>query len=662
MENKLYYGAAFYPELWDEQVWEEDIRYMKEAGINVVRMGEFAWARMEPERGQIDVSFFVDRINQLHEHGIDTVMCTPTPTPPVWMSYGHPERMYVDENGQTMVHGARQHVCTNNGFFRERSAIIVEALAKAAGTLPGVIAWQTDNEFKCHVAECMCESCKTQWHEWLRQKYGSIERLNEAWGAQIWSQSYLSFEQVPQPFKTPFLHNASLSTAYRMFSREKIAEYQDMQISIIRRYSKAPITHNTGLGFAVDNEMMFRNLDFASFDDYPDAGNYSELLVKYDLFRNMKKGTPFWVMETSTSHNGWLSNYHRTHPEGFLRAEAVAAMFSGAQGFSYWLWRQQRTGCELPHGSVLSAWGKPTIGYKGVLEVRDALKRIEPLMLETAPLQAELAVIYSDRARAFWFTEPLEGIDYRLELRLWTDLIRNTGIHRDLLPEGGSLDGYKILMTPYLPYVTNDLLSRAEQFVRNGGTWIVGPMTGFRTGEHTVPTNAALGDLESLAGADTLFSYPIGDTGSVGQAFGISASLGRWAHLFDPSGSSAAAIGTVRGGPSDGASFLMEKRLGLGTIVMLGAEPRGEEGKEMLRRIIELYATRSELSVRLKATPGTLAVPRVNNGGKMWCIVNMDGSGGEAAFPGGGTDALSGEPIPAGKLKIEPYGYRIIGV
>src|SRR5699024_4544802 len=112
---------------------------------------------------------------------IETVFCTPTPTPPIWISHGHPERMHVDENNDTMVHGSRQHICTNNVFVRQRSRIIVEAIAKEIGKLPGLIGWQTDNEFKCHVSECMCSSCKEQWHEWLRQRYKNIEELNRAW-------------------------------------------------------------------------------------------------------------------------------------------------------------------------------------------------------------------------------------------------------------------------------------------------------------------------------------------------------------------------------------------------------------------------------------------------------------------------------------------------
>ncbi|MDQ0257348.1 beta-galactosidase [Evansella vedderi] len=660
--KKLYHGAAYYPELWDEKVIEEDIRYMKEAGINVIRIGEFAWAKMESIQDQINIDFFVQVIKRFHDEGIETIMCTPTPTPPIWISHDHPERMYVDSEGNTMSHGARQHICTNHPFFRERSLMIVEAIAKAVGKLPGVIGWQIDNEFKCHVSECMCQTCKELWHLWLKEKYKTIDQLNEAWGTEIWSEAYLEFEQVPQPVKTPFLHNASLITAYRQFSREKIVEFLESQVNIIREYSKAPITHNTGRSFDLDNELLFANLDFASFDAYPDSSQYTALLLQYDLFRTMKKGKPFWVMETSTSHNGYLAGHQKNHPTGFLEAEAVSGYAQGAQGFSYWLWRQQRTGCELSHGAVLSAWGKPTVGFKRVMDVSAAIKKMEPMMEETIPLQAEVAITFSDRARSFFLTEPLEGLNYNSLLQNWYDTVLDTGIHRDLIMEGGDLKGYKLLMTPYVPYLSDALRKKGEEFAKQGGIWIVGPMTGYRTEEHTVHRNAALGDLEKTAGVESLYWYPISQTNSVGKAFGTQAPLGHWATVFDPETSNATVIGTVRGGESDGSAFITEKVIGNGKIIMIGAEPIGDKGKLMLSRLIHHYAAETGVQVKTITSNGTIVIPRIAKDGRyrLECAVNMDGKGGVVTVQQIGKDALTGKTILPGQLSLEPYEYRFI--
>lgn len=659
MADKLYHGACFYPELWNENTIAQDIERMKQTGINVVRIGEFAWSKMEPEEGNIDISFFTTIINRLYENGIDTVLCTPTPTPPIWFSHGHPERMHVDQSGRTMNHGSRQHACTNNAYFREKAAIITEALAKEAGRLPGLIAWQLDNEFKCHIAECMCASCKDQWHQWLEARYGTVEQLNEEWGTHIWSEYYHSFEQVPQPVATPFLHHSSLQTMYRLFESEKIAQFADEQAEIIRRYSDAPITHNSTLFFSVDNERLFENLDFASFDTYAPQARMESYLLNCDIWRGLKKNTPYWVMETSTSYAASLESYANPHPNGYLRSEAVAAYALGGQGFCYWLWRQQRSGSELPHSAVLSAWGEPSVGYENVLQVEAARKEIEPIMLATKPVQADIAITYSDRARMFHLTEPHNGIEYK---DLMTDLYKvfvNQGLHRDVLPEGSDLSGYKLLFTPLLPYVSDDYLERAKSFVEAGGIWIAGPMTGGRTKNHTIHTDRALGRLEEWAGVKTLFTFPMDEHTSAGQAFGKEAPLGLWSAVFEPAG--AEAKGLITKGVTTHKAFLTEHSVGKGKVVMLGSMPSGEEGKELVAAIIHHYAQSAGVGVKTDVTAGTIVVPRQREDGqRIWVIVNMDGHGGTVTLPKAGRDGLNEEPAATGKLTIQPYAYKII--
>jgi beta-galactosidase len=658
MKRKLYHGAAYYPELWDRKLVAEDIRMMKDAGINVARIGEFAWSIMEPEEGRIDISFFVDIINELYANGIEAVMCTPTPTPPIWYTHGHPERMYVDQDGKVMGHGSRQHACTNNPYFRQKAAAITEHIARAAGALPGVIGWQLDNEFKAHVSECMCATCLVQWHQWLEARYGTIERLNEAWGTQIWSEYYHSFEQVPQPGPAPFLHHSSLRTMYQQFSMEKMAEFADEQAAIIRRFSKAPITHNSSVAFHVDNERLFRNLDFASFDTYAEFRNSPAYLINCDLFRNFKPGRDFWIMETSPSYPASLESYGTPHPNGYLRAEAVAAYSLGAEAFCYWLWRQQRTGCEQPHGSVISAWGKPTIGYSNVLEVEEARRRLEPHLLATRPAQAEVAMTYSDRSKAFLKTEPHRKLNHRGLVTSFYERLLRMGIHRDLIPEGADLAGYKLLFTPFIPYLSEEYIREAQAFVEQGGVWVVGPLSGGRTKEHTIPTDAALGALEALAGVETLYTFPMDGTDSIGRAFGYAAPLSMWSAVFRPAG--AVPIGVIEGGITPGKAFMTEHKLGAGKIVMLGSMPQEEPGDQLLRALIDHYADEVGITLRTDVTPGTIVAPRLGDGYVLWVVTNMDGHGGRVTLPSEAQDVLTGEIIPSGLLEVGPFDYRAI--
>ncbi|MDR6551119.1 beta-galactosidase [Paenibacillus qinlingensis] len=658
MGNKLYHGAAWYPELWNETVIEQDIELMKQAGMNVVRIGEFAWSNMEPTEGNIDLTFFVRMVNLLHENGIDTVMCTPTPTPPIWFTHGHPERMYVNEQLQVMGHGSRQHACTNHPYFREKAAAITKHIAQAIGRLPGLIGWQIDNEFKAHVSECMCGTCLTQWHDWLEERYETVEKLNEAWGTQIWSEYYHSFEQVPQPGPVPFLHNSSLSTMYQQFSMEKIAQFSDEQAAIIRQFSDAPITHNSSVAFSVDNERLFRELDFASFDTYATYDHPANYLLNNDLWRNFKRGRDYWIMETSPSHAASLASYAKPHPNGYLKVEAVAAYALGAEAFCYWLWRQQRAGCEQPHGSVISTWGKPTVGFPNVLEVEQARKEIEATILATRPTQAEVAMTYSDRSKAFLKTEPHQKLNHRGLVTSFYERILHLGLHRDIVPEGSELAGYKLLFTPFLPYISSDFMERATAFVAEGGVWVVGPLTGGRTEEHTLHTHAALGDLEQLAGVETIYTFPMDGSGSIGSAFDIAAPLSLWSAVFQPK--EAIAIGTVEAGLTPGLAFLTERTYGQGKIVMLGSMPTGEKGELLLNKLIMHYADDAGVTLRTDVSAGTIVAPRRGDRYDVWIVVNMDGNGGIVTLPQDGIDPVTGMKYREGKLTLGRYEHKVI--
>jgi beta-galactosidase len=445
---------------------------------------------------------------------------------------------------------------------------------------------------------------------------------------------------------------------YQIFSMEKIAEFSDEQAEIIRKYSEAPITHNSSVFFSVDNERLYKNLDFASFDTYATIDHFENYLINNDLWRNFKKGRSYWVMETSPSHAASLESFASPHPDGYLKAEAAAAYALGAEAFCYWLWRQQRAGCEQPHGSVISAWGKPTVGYANVLEVEGMRNEMEAMILATKPSQAELAITYSDRGKAFLKTEPHQGLNHRALLTDFYKRIVSMGIHRDVIPEETSLDGYKLLFTPFIPYLSPDYIERAKQFAENGGIWIAGPLTGGRTENHTVHTDRALGELEKIAGVEALYTYPMDGTGTIGRAFDVSAPLGLWSSVFEAD--SDKAIGVIEEGPSKGKAFLTEHKLGAGKIVMLGSLPLGDEGDVLLQRLVEHYAQEAGLTLRTDVSRGTIVAPRQGDGFSVWIIVNMDGNGGSVTIPQKAIDLQTNSQIEPGKVELGRFEYKMI--
>ncbi|HYC72645.1 MAG TPA: beta-galactosidase [Opitutaceae bacterium] len=664
--QKLFHGSCHYPELWPEARLDDDIAEMKRAGLNLVRIGEFAWSRMEPEEGRISLDYFVRVMDRFHAAGLGVVFCTPTPTPPVWLTHGRPERCFVDADGRTMSHGARQHASYEDPAVRAACRRIVEACARALGRHPALVAWQVDNELKCHVAEDFNPSAVARWPRWLERRYGTIDRLNDAWGAEIWSERYQGFDQVPPPRPTPFLHNAALSTAWRVFQREITAEFLGEQCALLRRHSAAPITHNFGLGFAVDLERMSAGLDFVSFDDYPDHTQWARMIFNCDLFRAAKPGRAFWLMETSVAHNGWLTHHEPAHPPGFLVAEAVSAWGLGAQTVNYWLWRQQRSGCELPHSAVLSAWGRPSIGYESVRAVERARGRLEPLVLGSVPAPAEVALTWSDLGRAMMLTEPIGGtqarkVDYLAILQDWHRLLLDAGLHRDVRFEGAALDGLKLLVTPAMPHAGEAFLGRVEAFVRAGGVWICGPLTGLRTAEHGVPTDAGLGRLDRLAGVETVFVYPVTGTDAIGDAFGLTAPLEGMAAALRPAGPETRSVGALKTGLAPGLAFITERRVGQGAIVLVGAQPEGPAGRVMLARLVAHYAAQAGVTCRFEVSAGTVVCPRRSEDGRdLWIVQNMDGTGGRVQLPRAAADALTDEKLAAGTVEIGPYAWRAV--
>jgi beta-galactosidase len=636
-DGRLLYGAAVYPEVLDEATFAADAGHMRRLGMNTARMGEFMWSALEPDDGDIRLDVLHRALEVLGTSGLSVILCTPTVTPPVWLTHGHPERLHHTAEGAVLGHGSRQHICTNNPVFRDRAARITQALAAAVGNDQRVLAWQLDNEFKSHVGGCHCGTCRELWTGWLARRYQEVELLNRKWHSAVWSETYQNFDQVPLPGPTPFLHNTSLLNDFRLFSQESITSFAREQAAIIRTRSNLPVTHNSGFGFDLDNATLFDGLDFSSFDTYPSADNHSAFLLNLDYFPRLGKSRRTVLMETSTSHGGSVKNYGTPHPHGFVEAEAFATFASGSAGFLFWLFRQHRGGSEQPHGSVVSAWGKPTIGYSSAAAIGQLLPSIGPLLEHSSPAQPAVAVHYSDHAKGFLATESGDGAGYRsLISRFHAGLVR-AGIQRTMLPVEASLTGFRVLFTPFVHHLSAADRERILLWVHDGGTWVCGPGTGGRTEHHTWHADSALGGLESAAGVEAVFQFPATGSGSRGSILGHGVVLSRMSTFFrlteaaEGEGSAATALGTVTAGPAAGLAFASERRIGAGRMILLGSYPGTGEPDQTddvdgaaLAAVVE-YSCAGVLPP-VRTAGGTVAdYPRWRNGRQPHWLVNRGG-------------------------------------
>lgn len=328
------FGVCYYPEHWPESRWLIDVQLMREAGIDIVRIGEFAWSKMEPQEDVYDWEWLDRAIDVLGRAGLQVVLGTPTATPPVWLSRAHPDILRVDADELQRDHGTRRHYCPNSTTYRAYSRRIVRAMAERYGTHPHVIGWQIDNEFGGgKTARCYCPNCVAAFSAWLDARYKSIETLNEAWGAVFWSQSYAGFDEIRPPHAGVNYKNPSQVLDFYRFSAESYVTYQQEQIDILR--DLAPnhfITHNfMGLYRDLDQHALAKALDFATWDAYPtgfperwrnflyapdadfsrndpvyayDVGEPVMINMAHALTRGLKQ-QPFWIMEQQCGHINW---------------------------------------------------------------------------------------------------------------------------------------------------------------------------------------------------------------------------------------------------------------------------------------------------------------------------------------------------------------------
>ena len=296
-----YFGAAYYPELWPAAQVAQDIALMREAGMNCMRMGEFAWSRMEPQPGRYDFDWLHAVVDQLAAAGIAAILGTPTATPPIWLIEQHPEVLGVSDQGVVKQHGARRHACPTNPVYRDFCARIVTQMAREFGQDPNVIGWQIDNEI--YVTNpgpvgCCCRVCQQKYHEAMRQRYGTIAALNAAWGTGLWSQEYQSFEQLPIP-RTDTWHHPALQQTWMQAQSDACVDFVHAQADILHRLVTQPVGTDMMPLLGLSYEKMHRKLDVVQFNHYNDKDNLWHTVFWMDYLRTLKE-TPFWSTETST--------------------------------------------------------------------------------------------------------------------------------------------------------------------------------------------------------------------------------------------------------------------------------------------------------------------------------------------------------------------------
>jgi beta-galactosidase len=654
LHSQLHLGAAYYPEHWPEERWPEDIRLMREAGLTVARMAEFAWSTMETSAGQFDFDWLDHAIALLANEGIVTVLGTPTAAPPAWLVHEKPGVLAIDENGRRVQFGNRCHYCVNSPDFHGAVRRIVEAMAKRFGQNPHVIGWQIDNEYN---RVCYCENCQRLFQEFLKEKYGSLENLNERWATRYWSETYSAWEQIPIPIG---LHNPGLMLEFKHFITESYRKFQKIQLDILRRHLKPNVwtTHNfMGWFDGFDHYELAKDLDLASWDWYVGTGHHDYLTTGtiHDLTRGFKRRN-FWLMETQPGHVNWSSVNNELN-RGEMRAMAWQAVAHGADAVLYWQWRPAIGGQEQFHGAILDQSGQPRPLYQEIQQIgRDFGTASE--LLAGSVIKSEVAVLnaYDSRWSIHWQRHHKE-FGYEAHLDNYCRPLARRNIDVDVISPDESLDGYTLVIAPALLILNQKRVKNLEEFVKKGGTLILTLRTGMKDPYNALLPTRAPGPLAEIAGVEVEDFYalqnPIPITGNL---FEGTAKL--WAErlkVLDPKLTILLAHYGSANGWLDGQPAIAVHPAGKGSVYYIGAYLDEAFQEKLMDHVLSTTGIQS-----FKAPENIEIHKRVDQkGNEIYILVNHDSGEKVVPMPWPCHEHLEHLNIE-GTIQLTPYGIAVV--
>lgn len=649
--ERLWLGSAWYPEQWPESAWEEDLRLMQGHGANVVRIGEYAWSKMEPTEGQYEMDWLVRAVRLAGKYGMKVVIGTPTDTPPAWMTQKYPDTLQIDGNGKRLGHGGRRQFSISSQRYRDFARIIVTKMAEAVKNEPNVIGWQIGNE---PTDESYDPEARAAWVAWLKQRYGTLDKLNEAWTTAYWSQTYTDWEQVP--FNTDKANPGWMLELKRFITSQWRAFHRN-QLDAIRAVigDKQFITINFGgLGWAnrFDRYEMNRDLDVTSWDDYVGMGHLKPYRngATHDLVRGWKRQN-FWVMETQPGFVNWAPVSNMLYP-GETRALAWQSVGHGADAVLYWQWRNALNGQETMHGSIVGPDGKPLPVYTEVQQIGRDFAKASAALKGTTPISS-VAILQDYPSR--W------AIDFQLHHKDYDQIEVLLDYYQPLKDALGAVDmveaadaplaRYRLVVAPSLNVITDAMAKRLTDYVQGGGHLILGPRSGMKDEYNRLDTVRQPGPLAALLGGQVEQFYALDEEIAVGSG---KASI--WAELLSTSAPDTQVL--LRYGKAngwlDGKPAVISRKVGKGRITYVGALV----DDAVMKGLIDAALGDAGVTRDFAVPADVELMTREGNGKRIVILVNHGRETREVALPVAMTDILGSGKMS--KVSLAPEGVAVL--
>ncbi len=601
--EKLVLGTCYYPEHWPEDMWENDLRRMLENGIEVIRIAEFAWSKTEPVEGHFTFDFFDRFLDLCDWHGMKVIFGTPTATPPAWLTEKYPEVLNANIEGIPYRHGARRHYNYNSLVYQTLSARIVRVLAEHYAKRECIIGWQIDNELNCEREWFYSEADSAAFRIYLRDRYETLDKLNEAWGTVFWNQTYTAWDEIHVPRKTiSNSTNPHEVLDYIRFISASARQFCKMQSDILKQYIKPGdfITTN-GMFANLDNhQMTAESLDFYTYDSYP---NFAYCLDAYrddprDLkdrrwSRNLTEvrsiSKRFGIMEQQSGANGWNTRMEAPTPRpGQMTLWTMQSIAHGADYVSYFRWRTSTIGTEIYWHGILDYSGRENRRIAELRQIHAALAKMQELAGSRYEAKVGLVKDYDNMFDARvdkWH----ERIDWASETAIFSACQRtHTPLDYVYLdhttPE--EMAGYSVLFYPHPALMNAERAELLRRYVEQGGTLVLGCRSAYKDMNGRCVMDNLPGLLSDLTQADvTEYSFIAPDAGRVVIDWnGTELEASIFTDLVDAVGSGRLE-GTYASDYYAGSGALVSNRVGDGTVYYYGTAFSEQAARVFLEKL-----------------------------------------------------------------------------
>lgn len=510
---KIWYGGDYNPDQWEKPVWDEDLRMFKLAGIDVVTLNVFAWAKNQPDEDTYHFDWLDEMMDKLHADGIGVCLATSTAAHPAWMARKYPDVLQVDFHGRKRKFGGRHNSCPNSPTYRKFAARMAEKLAERYKDHPALLIWHINNEYG-GAGNCYCDNCEAAFREWLKARYGTLDEVNRAWNTGFWGHTFYDWEDIVLPSglseewagangrtETNF---QGISLDYIRFHSDSLLECYKLEYEAVKKHTPdVPVTTNLMGAFKkLDYHKWAQHMDVVSWDNYPRFDTpHSYTGMMHDLMRGLKAGQPFMLMEQTPSQQNWQP-YNSLKRPGVMRLWSYQAAARGADTILFFQLRRSIGACEKYHGAVIEHVShEHTRVFRECAQLGKELAQLGDTLLD-ARVQAKTAILFD--WENWWAVEMSSGpsiaLRYVDEVHKFYDALYRSGIAADVVSVEADLSSYSLVIAPVMYMVKQGVADKLEKYVQAGGTFVTTFFSGIVDENDLVRTGGYPGELRKLLG------------------------------------------------------------------------------------------------------------------------------------------------------------------